>query len=154
MWLVLITVWCLTSWSQLRNVTFVNVSSITSIFTCKDNVFPSVCFMFDQLDFLYECFTYSQYVVCIHSVRNGIYCWIRLFLLAKTWFMLIYSRLLYLMRASAGGWRLEWLWKFIPMIIWKSRLCFVKFLIFFDCYLAFTNFSTLFIYLSGSTICL
>ena len=40
--------------------------------------------------------------------------------------------LLYLMRASAGWW-LEWLQNFIPVSIWASHKCFVKFLLIFDC---------------------
>ena len=38
---------------------------------------------------------------------------------------------LYQMRESSGWW-LEWLWSFIPVSIWTSHKCFVKFLLVFD----------------------
>ena len=40
--------------------------------------------------------------------------------------------LLYLMRVSEAWW-LEWLQNFIPLSIWTSHKCFVKFLLVFDC---------------------
>ena len=72
------------------------------------------------------------YVVCIHLVRK--YKLLHTFVpniqniihfgLLTVW--------LYLMCASAGWW-IEWLQNFIPVSIWKSRKCFVKFLLVFDC---------------------
>ena len=38
---------------------------------------------------------------------------------------------LYLIRASSGWW-IEWLHNFIPVSIWTSHKCFVKFLLVFD----------------------
>ena len=72
------------------------------------------------------------YVVSIHLARKGklLHTFVPTiqniihFGLLKIWLYLIY--------ASAGWW-LEWLQNFIPVSIWTSHKCFVKFLLVFDC---------------------
>ena len=52
---------------MLRLLTF---RLLQEFFTRKDIFISFVCLMCDQLAFIYECFTYNQYVVCIRSVQK------------------------------------------------------------------------------------
>ena len=74
----------------------------------------------------------SLYGVCIHLVIKDKF----LHTFVPTIQNIIHFGLLtiifYLICASLGWW-LEWLHNFIPVSIWTSHKCFVKFLLVFDC---------------------
>ena len=57
--------------------------------------------MCDQLAVVYECFAYASTLYASIWSEMG-HCCINLFLPAKTLFMLVYSRLLYLVHAPEG----------------------------------------------------
>ena len=85
-------------------------------------------------------FAYSN-TVCA-SVQSGrvAYVCIRLFRLSKILLILVYSRYYYTYCVRQRAWCLEWLCNFIPVLIWKSRIRSVKFLLVFDRYSTFEIF--------------
>ena len=80
---------------------------------------------------LYIYFCILLYVVCIHLVIK--YKFLHTFVpnIQNIIHFGLLTILLYLIRASAGWW-IEWLQNLIPVSIWTSHKCFVKFLLVFD----------------------
>ena len=105
--------------------------------------------MCDLLDFIYECFVYAYILYAsVHSKWN-IDASIRSNQ-QKIWYMLVYSWYDYNYCVRQWLWRLEWIWIFIHMPMWKSGMSFVEVLLVFDRKLTFEN--VYIIYLLGSTV--
>ena len=118
--LFLILFWWLPYWEWPMNVTLGNVLSHTRL------ILYNFFLMCDLKDFIYECFSHANVLYeSVHAVWVTYVC-IRSFWIAKTLFMLVYSWYFFVCHQQ---WNLEWLWNFITMLIWKSCIIFVEFLL-------------------------
>ena len=90
------------------------------------------CLLCDLLGIIYKYFIDVNKLYAPLSYKLVTYICTCLFQLAKTLFVLVYSRYYYTYFVCQRWWRLESLCNFIPMLMWNSGICFIKFLLFFD----------------------
>ena len=98
---------------------------------CKNDFIQSMFYVWMTFHYIIM-FRIRLYVVCIHLVIK--YTFLQKFVptIQNIIHFGLLTILLYLMRAPEGRW-IEWLHNFIPVSIWTSHNCFVKFLLVFDC---------------------